>query len=141
MAVHLVVDDADAAADWYGQALNAQEVGRLRLPDGSTLTVDLLIGDTTVAIAGAMPATAMQTPGTLGGTPAAFHLSVDDATAAWQRAVDAGATVFEPLHDAFWGERTGQFLDPSGHRWAVAQRIEEVSREEVARRAAELFLG
>jgi PhnB protein len=139
IAIHLVVTDADSAAAWYAEALGARETSRLTLPDGRTLTVELRIGDTTVAVAGEMPAAGMKTPATLGGTPAAYHLNVPDTDAAWARAIAAGATEFEPVHDAFWGERTGQFLDPSGHRWALDQHLTDVPPAEVARRAAELM--
>jgi PhnB protein len=47
--------------------------------------------------------------------------------------------VFQPLQDAFWGERTGQFIDPFGHRWAVAQRVRDVPHDEVERLAAEAY--
>jgi PhnB protein len=50
-----------------------------------------------------------------------------------------GATEFEPLHDAFWGDRTGQFIDPFGHRWAVDQHLADVPHEEVVRLAAAAF--
>jgi PhnB protein len=141
LAVHLVVDDPDSAAAWYGTALGAQETSRVVLPGGRTLTIEMRIGDTIVAVAGEMPQAGMRTPGSLGGTPAAFHLPVPDADAAWERAVSAGATEFQPVHDAFWGDRTGQFLDPSGHRWALDQHIRDVPAEEIAREAARLFSG
>ena len=69
------------------------------------------------------------------------HLVTRDpnAAAVFQGAIDAGATVFEPMQDAFWGERTGQFIDPFGHRWAVDQHLRDVLPEEVARLAAEAF--
>lgn len=139
IAVHLIVDDPQAAAAWYAKALGAHETSRVVLPDGTVLTIELRLGDTTVAVAGEFPGTAMRTPASLGGTPAAFHLPVPDVDAAWQRAIDAGATVFEPVNDAFWGDRTGQFLDPSGHRWALDQHVRDVPADEINRRAAELF--
>lgn len=141
LAVHLVVTDPDTAAAWYTDVLGARETDRLALPDGRTLTVELRIGDTTIAVAGEMPDAGMRTPAHLGGTPAAYHLAVTDVDDAWQRAVAAGATAFEPVHDAFWGDRTGQFLDPDGHRWALDQHLRDVSRDEVARQAAQLFAG
>ena len=63
-------------------------------------------------------------------------LSVSDADAAWARALRAGATVFEPIHDAFWGDRTGQVLDPFGHRGALDQHVRDVPHDEIVRRAA-----
>jgi len=141
MAIHLVVGDPDQAASWYTEALGARETSRLTLPDGRTLTVELLLGDTVVAVAGEMPERGMRTPAALGGTPSALHVQVPDVDAAWDRALQAGATVYEPVHDAFWGDRTGQFLDPSGHRWALNQHVRDVSPAEIAARAAELIGG
>jgi PhnB protein len=141
IAIHLVVTDPDSAAAWYRDALGAEETSRLALPDGTTLTVELRIGDVTIAVAGEMPDAGMRTPASLGGTPSAFHLSVPDVDSAWQRAISAGATEFEPVHDAFWGDRTGQFLDPSGHRWALDQHVRDVPADEVARQVAQLFGG
>ncbi|MGW7680920.1 VOC family protein [Kribbella sp. NPDC054772] len=141
IAIHLVVNDPDQAASWYAEALGARETSRLTLPDGRTLTVELRVGKTILAVAGEMPDQGMRTPAALGGTPAAFHLQVADADLAWTRALQAGATIFQPLHDAFWGDRTGQFLDPSGHRWAVDQHLRDVPAGELADRAAELFAG
>jgi PhnB protein len=141
IAIHLVVTDAATAATWYQDAFGAEEISRLSLPDGTTFTVELRIADTEVAVAGEMPARQMRAPINLNATSAAFHLQVPDADAAYERALAAGATEYEPVHDAFWGVRTGQVLDPFGHRWAVNQRIQDVSQEEIARRAAELFSG
>lgn len=141
IAIHLVVNDPDQAASWYAEALGARETSRLTLPGGPTLTVELRLGDTILAVAGEMRDLGMRTPAALGGTPAALHVQVSDVDAAWARAIQAGATVFEPVHDAFWGDRTGQFLDPSGHRWALDQHVRDVPADEVARLAAELFGG
>jgi PhnB protein len=115
------------------------ETGRITLPGGQVMTIELRFGDSTMAIADEFPDVGVVSPLTLGGTYGALHLAVADADAVWQRALDQGATEFEPLHDAFWGERTGQFIDPFGHRWAVDQHIRDVPPEEVARLAAEAF--
>jgi uncharacterized glyoxalase superfamily protein PhnB len=63
----------------------------------------------------------------------------EDVDAAWKRAVDAGAEVVYPLADHFYGERGGRLSDPFGQQWMLSQRIEEVSPEELHRRAASLF--
>jgi PhnB protein len=68
-------------------------------------------------------------------------VAVEDADAAWQRALDAGAEVFHELEDAFWGERHGQFIDPFGHRWAIDQHLRDVPHDEVVRLAGEAFSG
>jgi PhnB protein len=72
---------------------------------------------------------------------AAFRFAVADADAAMDRAVSAGATVFSPVQDAFWGVRTGEVLDPSGHRWAFDQRLRDVPVEEIEAKLAAMFGG
>jgi len=141
IAIHLVVTDPDQAAAWYAEALGARETSRIAIPGGATLTVELRLGGTVLAVAGEMPEHGMRSPASLGGTPAALHVPVSDVDAAWARATAAGATVFEPVHDAFWGDRTGQFLDPFGHRWALDQHVRDVPHEEVVAQAAQLFSG
>jgi PhnB protein len=75
------------------------------------------------------------------GGPAATVLTLvtDDADALWTRAVEAGAEIVHPLADAFWGERHGQFTDPFGHRWGIAQHLRDVPDAELVRVAAEAF--
>ena len=136
---HLVTRDPARAAAWYVSVLGAEETSRITLPGGQVLTIELRFGDSAIAIADEFPDRGIVSPLTLGGTYGALHLAVDDADAVWRRALEAGAREFEPLRDAFWGERTGQFIDPFGHRWAVAQHLRDVPAEEVARLAAEAF--
>jgi PhnB protein len=136
---HLVTRDPDRACAWYVTVLGAVENSRISLPDGRTLTIELSFGDSVVAIADEFPAMGINSPLTLGGTYSALHLAVEDVDTAWRRALAAGATEFEPLHDAFWGDRTGQFIDPFGHRWALDQHVRDVPHDEVVRLAAVAF--
>jgi PhnB protein len=138
---HLVTRDPDAAAAWYASVLGAEETSRITLPGGQVMTIELRFGDSTLAIADEFPDMGVVSPLTLGGTYGALHVAVEDAEAVWDRALQAGATVFEPLHDAFWGDRTGQFIDPFGHRWAVDQHLRDVPHDEVVRLAAAAMAG
>jgi PhnB protein len=138
---HLVVRDAARAADWYAEALGAEEQSRVPLPGGKLLSVELRFGDSNVMLADEFPDLGVLSPQSLGGTYGALHIRTDDVDALWQRAVDAGAEVFHPLEDAFWGERFGQVIDPFGHRWGLAQHLRDVPPEEVAKAAAETFGG
>ena len=133
---HLVTRDPAAAAAWYGEVLGAVEESRILLPGGRVLSIELRFGDSRLAIGDEFPDMGIVSPLTLGGTYGALHLAAGDAAAVWQRALDAGARVFEPLHEAFWGDLTGQFIDPFGHRWAVDQHLRDVPPGEVARLAA-----
>lgn len=141
ITAHIVVRDAARAADWYVDALGAEIGTRIRVPDGRYMQIELRFGDSRVMIADEFPEMGAVSPQTLGGTYGALTVAVDDADAAWQRALNAGAQTFHELEDSFWGERYGQFIDPFGHRWGLAQRLEDVAPEEVERRAAALFGG
>ena len=137
LTCHLVTRDPDAAAAWYRSVLGAAETCRITLPGGRVLTIELRIGDSTPAIADEFSDMGVVSPLTLGATYRAKRVTVDNAEAVWQRARQQGATVFEPMHGAFWGERTGQFIDPFGHRWALDQHLHDVPRDEVVRLAAQ----
>jgi len=136
---HLVVRGATRAAEWYAQALGAEERGRIEVPGGKLMQVELRIGDATVMIADEFPDLDVLSPESIGGTATVLHLDTADVDALWERATAAGAEVRQPLGDTFWGERYGQISDPFGHRWGLAQRIRDVPQEEIARAAAELF--
>jgi PhnB protein len=138
---HIVVREAAKAAGWYEQALGAETGSRLQVPDGRFMQIELVFGDSRVMIADEFPEMNVISPLTLGGTYGALTIATDDAAILWQRAVDAGAEIFSPLQDAFWGERHGQILDPFGHRWGIAEHIEDVEPDELARRVAQAFGG
>ncbi len=136
---HVVVRDAARAVDWYTNVLGAEERLRIPVPDGRLMSVELRFGDSTVMLADEFPEMGILSPQTLGGTYMALHLMVEDVDGVWQRALDAGAEVFHPLQDSFWGERHGQVIDPFGHRWGLAQHLRDVSRKELVRAAQEMF--
>jgi PhnB protein len=73
-------------------------------------------------------------PPTVGGSPVRMHLTVNDVDAVVARAVAGGATLLRPVKDEFYGERTGMILDPFGHLWFIATRIEHVSTDDMQER-------
>jgi PhnB protein len=139
ITAHIVVRDAARAAEWYVNALGAEERSRIELPNGMLMSVELAFGDSTVMIADEFPDMGVLSPLSIGGTATALHIATDDVDALWQRAIDAGAEVFHPLADAFWGDRHGQIIDPFGHRWGMAQHLRDVPPEEIAAAAAKAF--
>lgn len=139
LALHLVVEDVPAAVDFYARALGAQVSRVLHLPDGSIATAELVIEGVQVAVAAPVPGTFLATPRSTATSVAAYRFTVPDADEAMERAVSAGATVHAPVRDAFWGVRTGEVLDPSGHRWAFDQRLRQVPAEEIEGQLAVMF--
>jgi PhnB protein len=136
---HIVVRDAARASQWYQEALGAEEGSRIPVPGGKLMSVELRFGDSTVMVADEFPEMGVLSPQSVGGTYGALHLTTADVDVLWERAVEAGAEVHQPLQDQFWGERQGQIIDPFGHRWGLAQHVRDVPPDEVARAAAEAF--
>jgi len=136
---HLVCRDADRAARWYIQALGAEERGRVPVPDGKFMQIELRLGDSTIMIADEFPEMGVVSPLTVDGVYITLSLHSDDVDALWERAVNAGAEVLQPLQDMFWGDRHGEIIDPFGHKWALAQHLRDVPAEEVRAAAAALF--
>jgi PhnB protein len=138
-ALHLVVEDVRAAVDFYERALGARVTRVLHLPDRSIATAELDVLGLQVALAAPVPGTSLATPRSTATSVAAYRFMVPDADAAMDRAVSAGATVHSPVQDAFWGVRTGEVLDPSGHRWAFDQRVRDIPVEEIEAQLADMF--
>jgi PhnB protein len=137
----LVVADGPAAIAFYAQAFGAQEAGeRFTGPGGGLIHAEIRIGDSVVMITEDAVDGPARSPDQLGGmVTCVMALYWQDVDTAWERAVSAGAEVMYPLEDQFYGERGGRLRDPFGQQWMMSQHIEDVSAEEMARRAAAFF--
>jgi len=74
-------------------------------------------------------------PQALGGSPVSLMIYLEDVDTVFNRAVEAGASVKEAVQDKFYGDRTGTLTDPFGHVWHVSTHKEDVSMEEMEKRA------
>jgi PhnB protein len=133
---YLIVDGAGAAIDFYSSVLGADERVRMAGPDGKVGHAELGIGDSMIMLADEHPEMDMRGPRTLGGTAVTLHVYVENADDVFERAIQAGAKSLRPIEDKFYGDRSGQFEDPFGHRWDVATHVEDVPPEEMSKRAA-----
>lgn len=124
---YLVVDDADAAIEFYRRAFAALELDRMPADDGlRVLHAVLMINGGCVMLSDAFAEGeqgGFRSPRALGGTAVMIHLAVDDADALWRRAVAAGAEVVLPIADQFWGDRYGKMRDPFGHLWSISSPL------------------
>ena len=136
----IIVRDADKAIDFYARAFGAEEVDRMLGPDGSIMHAEIRIGDSIVMLGEENEQWGTRSPLSTNGTPGSLHLYVEDADAAFARAVQAGATVRYPLENAFWGDRYGKVTDPFGHEWGIATRIRDMTSEEI-RQAGEAWMA
>lgn len=137
VTTRLVVPGGDAAFDFYARAFGAEERGeRFTGPEGELIHAEIRIGDSVVMLTGESEEGRVPGDGPVTAIMATYWEDVD---AAWERAVGAGAEVIFPLENQFYGERGGRLRDPFGHQWMLSQVIEELTHEEMERRAAELF--
>ncbi|HEU4629732.1 MAG TPA: VOC family protein [Gemmatimonadaceae bacterium] len=127
----LIVRDAARAIDFYTRAFGAEEVTRMSGPDGGILHAEIRIGDSIVMLGEENEQWGTRSPLSTNGNPGSLHIYVDDVDAAFARALGAGATVKQPLEDAFWGDRYGKVRDPFGHEWGLATRIRDMTPEEM----------
>jgi PhnB protein len=135
---YIICRGAAKAIEFYKQAFGATELMRLAAPDGKIGHAEILIGDSPIMLADEHPEMGAKSPLSIGGTAVGILLYVPDVDAVFQRAVAAGATVERPVEDKFYGDRMGGVIDPFGHKWYIGTHKEDVSPEEIARRAAAL---
>jgi len=134
---YMMLKEASRALDFYKQALGAVELMRMAAPDGRIMHAEIRIGDSIIMIGQESP----QWPELRGvesfrGSPVNIYLYVEDVDALFNRAVAAGAKVKRPVTDEFYGDRVGGVEDPFGLVWWISTHKEDLSAEEIGKRAA-----
>ncbi len=131
----IVVEGADKVVGFLKKVFDAEELHRLKRPDGKIGHAEVRIGDSKVMI------------GEAGGskdcvaTPANLYVYVKDVDATYKRALKAGATKAMEPADMFWGDRYGAVRDHGGNTWGIATHVEDVSPAEIEKRAAACMGG
>ena len=138
---YLYVDGAEAAIEFYENVLGAKERMRMAGPDGKVGHAELELGESLIMLADEHPEMNVRGPKAVGGTPVAISVYVEDVDAVFDAAVAAGAKALRSVENQFYGDRSGQFEDPFGHRWSVASHVEDVPPEEMEQRAAQAMSG
>ena len=133
----IIVRDAAKAIDFYKNAFGAEELGRSPAPDGSIMHAEIRIGDSRVMLGEENEQWGTKSPLITNGNPSSLHIYVENADAAYDRALKAGATVKYPIEDAFWGDRYGKVTDPFGHEWAIATRVKDMTPAEMEKAGKE----
>ena len=126
----LVCRDVAAAIEFCKTTFGAMEVVRRPDPEGAVAHALLTIGPAMVILQGEWPALASRAPQPDGSSPVVIFVYVEDVDKVTERAVAAGAKILLPVQNQFWGDRTARIIDPSGHVWTIATRVEETSAAE-----------
>lgn len=131
----LTVFNVDSAVAFYQAAFGAELLTSHRSFDETVaLNATIKVGNSIIALNQETPEFGLLSPASL-GTCSQVHLYVNDVDTSWERAIEAGAMVHIPLFDAYWGERTGTVRDGNGYLWSLTSKIENVTQDEIARRA------
>ncbi len=139
VSTYLTVKDAKKALAFYQKAFGAREVFRLEGPDGVIGHAEFMIGDTLLQIADEYPDFGALSPVTIGGCPVKFSVEVEDAQAAFDRAVAAGCQSMRGVEKQFYGYLSGLVADPFGYSWFLQQKVEDLSAEEMQVRWKAVF--
>jgi PhnB protein len=132
---YLVIKGAGDAIDYYKKAFGATELFRME-HKGKVGHAEIKIGDSPIMLADEHPEMGYVGPKTIGGTPVSLMIYVDDVDTVYPRAIAEGGVEVKALQDQFYGDRSGTLTDPFGHVWTIATHKEDVSPEEMDRRAA-----
>ena len=138
---YLIIEGAADAIEFYKKAFGATELFRFPAPDGKIGHAEIKIGDSPIMLADAYPDMGYNGPKSLGGSPVSLMIYVENVDTVFNQAVQAGATVKEAVSDKFYGDRLGSLIDPFGHIWHVSTHKEDVSLEEMERRAKAASAG
>ncbi|MGH8479780.1 MAG: VOC family protein [Gammaproteobacteria bacterium] len=136
---YLSIKGASEAIEFYKRAFGAAELFRLVAPNGEIGHAEIRIGDSHIMLADSCDEGAFRSPRSLSGSSVGLHVYVENVDTLFAQAVDAGAKVIRPVQDQFYGDRTGTLEDPFGHVWFLATHKEDLSPEEINRRAEALF--
>ena len=132
---YLIMSDAARAIDFYKRAFGATELHRYDAPGGKIGHAEVKVGDSVIMLADEYPDMGYRSPRAIGGTPVSIMLYIEDVDTWFKRAVDAGAKELRPVVDQFYGDRSGTLEDPFGHVWTLATHKEDLSHEEMMKRA------
>jgi PhnB protein len=132
---YLIIKGAAKAIEFYKKAFGAAELFRMADPSGKVGHAEIKIGDSPIMLADEFPEMGARSPETYGGSPVSICLYVQDVDALASQAIAAGAKVVRPVQDQFYGDRSGTFTDPFGHTWTIATHKEDLSMEEIQKRA------
>jgi PhnB protein len=127
---YIIVEGAERLIAFAKAAFDAEEIMHLPGPAGRGVGhAELRIGDSIIMLSDA----SAQHP----AMPCMLHVYVEDVDAVYQRALAAGATRVREVANQFYGDRAGGVRDACGVMWWIATHVEDVSPEELRRRAEE----
>jgi len=126
---YLTIRDVAKMLEFLKQTFGIKIDEPLKSPDGRIMHAQVKIDDSTVMLGELQPGMQAHT--------AQLYVYVKDVGATYERALAAGAKSFKPPTDEFWGDRRAGVTDFAGNLWWFARVVEQLSMDEMKRRAGE----
>jgi len=126
----LFCHDVAAAIDFCVRTFGAVVRNRRPGPDGKAAHALMTIGPAMIMIEAEWPTLTSRAPAPDGSSPVVIFVYVENVDETVERAVGGGAKVLSPAANQFWGDRTAWIMDPSGHVWTIATRVEDTSEDQ-----------
>src|SRR3954466_7921042 len=126
--------DLRAEIEFLKAAFGAEDPNRRPGPDGRIIHALLTIRGQMLMLEAEYPTLPSRVPALDGTSPVVIFVYVEDVDRVVEKATSLGARLLIPVKDQFWGDRTGWIMDPEGHVWTVATRIEETTATERSQR-------
>lgn len=138
---YLIVKGAARAIDFYKNAFGATEIMRFPGPNNTIMHAEIKIGDSVIMLADE-PTTPgreeYRSPQSIGGSPVSLMLYVPEVDKTFKQAISLGAQSKHDVTNQFYGDRSGNLVDPFGHNWTISTHVEDVSQDEMKKRMAAL---
>jgi PhnB protein len=122
--------DVESEIDFCAKTFGAVERLSMPGPGGKAAHAMMTFGPAMLMIESEWPGLTSRAPQPDGSSPVVIYIYVEDVDKTVERAVAGGAKVLKPVENQFWGDRIAWVMDPAGHVWTVATRIEETTEEE-----------
>lgn len=135
---YLIIKGASRAIDFYKKVFGATEIMRFPGPNGTIGHAELKIGDSVIMLADEPQQGISRAPDAYGGSPVSLMIYVPDVDKTFKEAISSGSKEVRAVQDQFYGDRSGNLVDPFGHVWTVATHKEDVTQEEMQRRMASM---
>jgi PhnB protein len=122
---------------FYQKAFGFAKRGIMNGPDGTPIHAELTLRGTTLMLGPENPAMGQRSAKTVGASPAALFVYVDNVDKVVAKALGLGATAQAPVMDMFWGDRCGFLTDPNGYTWMVGTHKAEPTTKEMKKKMQE----
>ena len=124
---YFTVADAGEVIAFAQKVFDAELKFQMMRPDGKVGHSEIRIGDSKIMLGSATEE--------WGAAPGMVYIYLEGVDELYRRAIEAGGVSLREPRTEFYGDRAAGVRDPQGNQWWIATHVEDVSEEELQRRA------